>query len=166
MLSLTCYLHTPLLLQFLTVNHPSLNPLTNRVHPPLLVITPLKLNPGKNWLSPENVKIELTHTVNDFNAALSNTRPSNLNKKIPLSLLKTRIISFTEQFPSTNSSTIKASSPPAFETRKRDGAVCTSKKTFNSSYILYKNVRCPLDPSRLFWASSIGLLPLKESFFV
>ena len=38
---------------------------------------------------------------------------------------------------------MKTGSPPAFETRKRDGAVCPSKKTFNSSYLFVQKCKMP-----------------------
>ena len=54
----------------------------NQVQPPLLVITLLNSIWKKTDFLPENVKIKLTHTVNDLNSAFSSTKTSNLLKKI------------------------------------------------------------------------------------
>lgn len=37
----------------------------------------------------------------------------------------------------------KQAPPPAFETRQRDGAVCPSKKTFNSAYLFVQKSKIP-----------------------
>ena len=51
------------------VDTPSPNP-----HPPL------KLNPEKTDILPENVRIKLEHTINDPNVAFSSKKPNNLIK--------------------------------------------------------------------------------------
>ena len=48
-----------------------------------------------------------------------------------------------QTFPSANSAITKTGSPPAFETRQHDGAVCPSKKTFNSAYLFVQKSKVP-----------------------
>ena len=122
---------------------------------------PLKLNPDTTGALPANVKVKLEHTVNELNAAFSNKKPINLRKKLDrldpqkshnfiYKAVHIRNTFFTipyykmeQTFTSSKTGISKTDSPPAFETRQRDGAVCPSKKTFNAAYSFVQKCKIP-----------------------
>ena len=129
--------------------------------PPLTPLPLLKLNTLMTETLPASVKIKLEHTVNNLNAALSTKNPNNLIKKfaridpenshnfiykavhINNTFFTIPYYRMEQTFPSSNTGIAKIDSPPAYETRQRDGAVCPSKKTFNSAYLFVQKSKIP-----------------------
>ena len=120
---------------------------------PLNTDPPLKLNVEKTNSLPEKTRVKLEHTISDLNIAFSNKKPTNLINKISRldpenshnfiyravhinnTFFTTPYYRMEQTFPSSNPQNSKTEAPPAFETRKRDGAVYPSKSTFNSAYL-------------------------------
>ena len=129
--------------------------------PPPIPHPPLKLNPVTTNVLPVNVRIKLEHTVNDLNAAFSSKKLNNLIKKISQldsenshnfiyravhinnTFFTVPYYRMEQTFPSANSANTKTGSPPAFETRQCDDAMCPSKKTFNSAYLFVQKSKVP-----------------------
>ena len=133
----------------------------NRGDTPLIPPLPLKLKPVTTNVLPVNVRIKLEHTVNDLNAAFSSKKPNNLIKKISRldsenlhnfiyravhinnTFFTIPYYRMEQTFPLTKTGFAKTDSPPAYETRQRDGAVCPSKKTFNAAYLFVQKSKMP-----------------------
>ena len=134
----------------------------NRVDsPPSTSDPPLKLNSEKASTLPARVRAKLEHTINELNVAFSNKKRSNLANKISRldpenshnfiyravhlnnTFFTTPYYRMEQSFPVSSPQTSKTVAPPAFETRKRDGAVCPSKTTFNSAYLFVQKNKLP-----------------------
>ena len=129
--------------------------------PTLSPLPLLKLNTLMTEALPAKVKIKLEHTVNRLNAAFSTKNPNKLIKKfaqidpenshnfiykavhINNTFFTIPYYRMEQTFPLTKTGFAKIDSPPAYETRQRDGAVCPSKKTFNAAYLFVQKSKMP-----------------------
>ena len=128
---------------------------------PLNTDPPLKLNVEKTNSLPEKTRVKLEHTISDLNIAFSNKKPTNLINKISRlnpenshnfiyravhinnTFFTIPYYRMEQSFPSPNLLNSKSDAPPAYETRKRDGAVCPSKSTFNSAFLFVQKSKLP-----------------------